>query len=117
MTAFRKPLSGFLAFILVFAFVAVTPVVAFAEDEVIEFSKEEIELNKKLRDACAQENLDFTVIEDRTEAIEYVIKNAQKGDIILLAGKGHEEYEIDKKGKRRFCEKEIVAEAAGKLLE
>lgn len=50
MTAFRKPLSGFLAFILVFAFVAVTPIVAFAEDEVIEFSKEEIELNKKESD-------------------------------------------------------------------
>ena len=62
-------------------------------------------------------NAAHTVIENRAEAIEYVIKNAQKGDIILLAGKGHEEYEIDKKGKRRFCEKEIVAEAAGKLLE
>ena len=50
MTALKKPLSGILAFILVFAFVAVTPVVAFAEDEVIEFSKEEIELNKKQED-------------------------------------------------------------------
>lgn len=50
MTALKKPLSGILAFILVFAFVAVTPIVAFAEDEVIEFSKEEIELNKKQED-------------------------------------------------------------------
>ena len=50
MTALKKPLSVILAFILVFAFVAVTPVVAFAEDEVIEFSKEEIELNKKQED-------------------------------------------------------------------
>ncbi|MBR2876852.1 MAG: leucine-rich repeat domain-containing protein [Clostridia bacterium] len=48
MTALKKPLSGILAFILVFAFVAVTPVVAFAEDgEEIEFSAEEIALNKK----------------------------------------------------------------------
>ena len=50
MTALKKPLSGILAFVLIFAFVAVTPVVAFAEDEVIEFSKEEIELNKKQED-------------------------------------------------------------------
>ena len=50
MTALKKPLSGILAFILIFAFVAVTPIVAFAEDEVIEFSKEEIELNKKQED-------------------------------------------------------------------
>lgn len=51
MTALKKPLSGILAFILVFAFVAVTPIVAFAEDEeVFEFSKEEIELNKDVED-------------------------------------------------------------------
>jgi hypothetical protein len=43
----KKPLSAILAFLLVFAFMFVTPIVAFAEDEVIEFSKEEIELNKK----------------------------------------------------------------------
>ncbi len=51
MTALKKPLSGILAFILVFAFVAVTPIVAFAEDEeVTEFSAEEIALNKKSED-------------------------------------------------------------------
>ena len=55
-----------------------------------------------------------TVIENRAEAIEYVIKNAQKGDIILLVGKGHEEYEIDKNGKHRFNEREIAAMAVEK---
>lgn len=61
-------------------------------------------------------NAEHKVIESRAEAIEYVIKNAKKGDIILLAGKGHEEYEIDKNGKHRFCEKEIAAEAARKYF-
>ena len=50
----------------------------------------------------------FTVIEDREKAIEYVIKSARAGDIILLAGKGHEEYIIDKNGKRDFSERETV---------
>ena len=50
MTALKKPLSGILAFVLVFAFVAVTPIIAFAEDEVTEFSAEEIDLNKKVDD-------------------------------------------------------------------
>ena len=50
----------------------------------------------------------YTVIEDRREAIEYAIKNARRGDIILLAGKGHESYEIDENGKKPFSEKEIV---------
>jgi UDP-N-acetylmuramyl-tripeptide synthetase len=52
----------------------------------------------------------YTVIEDRRSAIEYVIKNARRGDIILLAGKGHEEYEIDRNGIRPFSERKIVEE-------
>ena len=52
----------------------------------------------------------YTVIEDRRSAIDYVIKNARQGDIILLAGKGHEEYEIDSLGIRPFSEREIVNE-------
>ena len=43
-------------------------------------------------------------IKDRRKAIEYTIENACKGDIILLCGKGHEEYEIDRSGKHPFCE-------------
>ena len=50
----------------------------------------------------------YAVIENREEAIAYVIENAVKGDIIVLAGKGHEEYEIDKNGRRHFDEREIV---------
>jgi len=50
----------------------------------------------------------FTVIEERDRAIEYVVKNARVGDIILLAGKGHEEYSIDKSGRRDFSERELV---------
>ena len=50
----------------------------------------------------------FTVIEDREKAIEYVIRGARAGDIILLAGKGHEEYSIDKNGRHDFSERELV---------
>ena len=53
----------------------------------------------------------YTVIVNRKEAIEYAINNAESGDIILLAGKGHEAYEIDRNGKHPFSEKEIVREA------
>jgi len=51
------------------------------------------------------------VIVDRRDAIRYAIANAHENDVILLAGKGHEEYEIGMDGKRPFCEKEIVKEA------
>lgn len=53
----------------------------------------------------------YTVIENRRTAIETAIANARTGDIILLAGKGHEQYEIDKDGLHPFSEVEIVQEA------
>ncbi|NLK39716.1 MAG: UDP-N-acetylmuramoyl-L-alanyl-D-glutamate--2,6-diaminopimelate ligase [Clostridiales bacterium] len=51
------------------------------------------------------------VIENRREAIEYTIKNARPGDVILLVGKGHETYEINSSGKHPFNERGIVEAA------
>ena len=48
------------------------------------------------------------VIENRAEAIKYAVDIAKKNDIILLAGKGHEKYEITADGKHPFNEKELV---------
>ncbi len=56
----------------------------------------------------------YTVIENRENAIAYAIENALEGDIILLVGKGHEQYEIDENGLHPFSEKEIAAAAAKK---
>ena len=53
----------------------------------------------------------YTVISDRAEAIRYAVINARAGDIILLAGKGHEKYEICAGQKTYFDEKEIVKKA------
>ncbi len=52
----------------------------------------------------------YTVIENRREAIRYAMENAQAGDCILLAGKGHETYQIIGKEKRHFDEREVIAE-------
>ncbi len=49
-------------------------------------------------------------IEDREEAIRTAIMIANQGATILLAGKGHETYQITGTEKRHFDEKEIVAE-------
>ncbi|MDE7326154.1 MAG: UDP-N-acetylmuramoyl-L-alanyl-D-glutamate--2,6-diaminopimelate ligase [Lachnospiraceae bacterium] len=35
----------------------------------------------------------YIAIPDRMEAIQYCIKNAQEGDVIIIAGKGHEDYQ------------------------
>ena len=55
------------------------------------------------------------VIEDRREAIKYALENAKEKDVIVLAGKGHENYQEIGGGKRHFDEKEIVAELLEEL--
>lgn len=49
-------------------------------------------------------------IEDRKEAIKMVLMMSEHNSTILLAGKGHETYQITENGKIHFDEKEIVAE-------
>jgi UDP-N-acetylmuramoyl-L-alanyl-D-glutamate--2,6-diaminopimelate ligase len=52
----------------------------------------------------------YVAIPDRKKAILYALENAEKGDIILLAGKGHESYQIICGIRERFSETEIVEE-------
>jgi len=61
----------------------------------------------------------FVEIADRKEAIRYVIENRQPGDLVVLAGKGHETYQI-RKGKRyemdeRVLIREILEESKGNV--
>lgn len=50
------------------------------------------------------------VIENRLEAIKWGFNNAKKGDVLILAGKGHEDYQIIGKEKFHFDEHEIIEE-------
>ncbi len=52
----------------------------------------------------------YKVIPDRIEAIGWAIDNAGPGDVILLAGKGHEDYQIIGHEKIHMDEREIVAD-------
>lgn len=54
-------------------------------------------------------------IMDRREAIKTAVMMAQKGDIILLAGKGHEKYQEVKGVKHPFDDKEVLKEAFKEL--
>ena len=58
----------------------------------------------------------YKIINNREDAIKYVIKNRKKGDIILLLGKGHEDY-IEIKGKKyHFDEREIINNIINKKI-
>ena len=57
----------------------------------------------------------YKVIPDRISAINFAIQNAEKDDIIVLAGKGHETYQILKDKTIHLDEREIVADALARL--
>lgn len=56
----------------------------------------------------------YKVICDRREAIGWAIDKAQPGDVILLAGKGHEDYQVIGHERIHMDEREIVAEYLSK---
>ncbi len=56
-------------------------------------------------------NVPIKVIENRIDAINYAVSIATKGDIIVLAGKGHETYQILNTGTIHLDEREVVAKA------
>lgn len=64
---------------------------------------------KDMTDGLSAEELRTTlVIEDRTAAIQTACTLAQSGDVILVAGKGHEDYQIIKGVKHHFDDHEVV---------
>lgn len=53
----------------------------------------------------------FTCIADRRQAINYAVSIAQEGDLIIIAGKGHETYQIVKDKILEFDDREVAREA------
>lgn len=61
---------------------------------------------------------EYVVIKDRREAIRRaVLEYVRRGDVLVLAGKGHERYQIDRDGKHGFDEREIVKNALDELYD
>ena len=52
---------------------------------------------------------EYVVVENRIDAIRFAMDHARPGDVILLAGKGHETYQIVGHEKRHLDEREVVA--------
>lgn len=63
---------------------------------------------KDILPGVEKSGVDFKVITNRKEAIKAALSIAGKDDIVLIAGKGHETYQVLKQGKIHFDEREIV---------
>ena len=75
--------------------------------------EEPMDILKDMTDGLTEEELKSTlVIEDRAAAIQTACTLAQSGDVILVAGKGHEDYQIIKGVKHHFDDHEVVRKFA-----
>lgn len=68
-----------------------------------------------IKTGIAKTTGEYVEIIDRREAIKYAIKNAMEKDIIVLAGKGHEDYQEIKGKKYPMDERVLVAEVVEEL--
>lgn len=70
-----------------------------------------------IKEIAAGLQKDNHIIEiDRAKAIEIAVQNAQKDDIIVVAGKGHENYQIIGREKIHFDDREAVQNALANLI-
>ena len=53
----------------------------------------------------------YEIIADRESAIRRAVSMAQAGDIVLFAGKGHEEYQLIRGEKLPFSERKIIEQS------
>lgn len=58
----------------------------------------------------------YTILPNRREAIDVAIQRAQTGDLVLIAGKGHEDYQILNTGKIHFDDREEAQRALKERL-
>ena len=65
---------------------------------------------KQIEDGIKRTDCEYIVIENRKEAIGYALSFAKEQDCIILAGKGHETYQILGTEKIHFDEREVVRE-------
>lgn len=75
------------------------------------------EITKEIEKGIKKTKGNYTVIVDRKEAIKEAIKMANKTDMIVLAGKGHEPYQEINGKKYPFDERIIVKEIIDELEE
>jgi UDP-N-acetylmuramoyl-L-alanyl-D-glutamate--2,6-diaminopimelate ligase len=70
-----------------------------------------------IRKGLPREFNDFKIVVDRKKAIEHALSMAQRGDIVLIAGKGHENYQVLKDTTVAFDDRKAAYDALERLSE
>lgn len=74
-----------------------------------------LDIMKDIRTGIEKTAGRYIEICDREEAVRYALKHAEEGEILLLAGKGHEDYQEIKGKKYHMDDREILRRAAEEL--
>ena len=73
-----------------------------------------MQIAKEIEEGVKEVTDQYIIITDRKKAVEYALDMAKKDDLVLLAGKGHETYQIVGDKKVPFSEKQIVQDYLNK---
>ncbi|MCX5680577.1 MAG: UDP-N-acetylmuramoyl-L-alanyl-D-glutamate--2,6-diaminopimelate ligase [Candidatus Omnitrophica bacterium] len=79
-------------------------------------SEEPLDIIRDIKSGINGKFSNYDIVPDRREAIRKAVSSATKGDIILIAGKGHEDYQIIKDGVIHFDDREVAAEILAKKM-
>ena len=69
-----------------------------------------MDIIEDIKTGLAKTDGKYVVVPNRRDAIKYCMDNAEDGDIIVLAGKGHEDYQEINGVKHHMDEREIIAD-------
>lgn len=72
--------------------------------------EEPLDIIADIRTGIEKTSGKFVEIPDRKDAIRYAIRNGEPGDVIVLAGKGHEDYQEIKGVKHHMDERELISD-------
>jgi len=73
-------------------------------------TEEPKQIIQDIEEGLKQVSSNYVVIEDRKQAIKYALDKAKAEDVVVIAGKGHETYQIFKDKVYHFSDKEVVIE-------
>jgi UDP-N-acetylmuramoyl-L-alanyl-D-glutamate--2,6-diaminopimelate ligase len=80
-------------------------------------TEDPLRIIRETEQGVARTGRPYLAISDRREAIARAIGMAKTGDVVIIAGKGHENYQIIGNEKFHFDDREVAAEALNNLSE
>jgi UDP-N-acetylmuramoyl-L-alanyl-D-glutamate--2,6-diaminopimelate ligase len=80
-------------------------------------TEDPLKIIREIELGVAETRTTFSSVSDRRDAIYRAIASAEKGDVVIIAGKGHETYQIIGNDKFHFDDREVACDALKKLTE